>query len=82
MAKLGEGDSRWIVADRADGTNVNAWHWVEKDALAWSTQRLGELLGALVLAEGDGVAVRCAGLQSCTGEAYVNKRKGKARVEW
>jgi hypothetical protein len=27
MAKLGEGDARWIVAERQDGTNVGAWHW-------------------------------------------------------
>ena len=27
MAKWGEGDPRWIVEDRTDGTNVNNWHW-------------------------------------------------------
>ena len=27
MAKWGEGDPRWIVEERADGTNVNNWHW-------------------------------------------------------
>jgi len=27
MAKVGETDPRWIVAERADGTNVNNWHW-------------------------------------------------------
>ena len=26
MAKLGEGDARWIVDERADGANVNGWH--------------------------------------------------------
>ena len=31
MAKLGEGDQRWIVDDRSDGKNVGAWHWEEKD---------------------------------------------------
>lgn len=25
MAKFGEGDARWIVQKREDGTNVNAW---------------------------------------------------------
>jgi len=39
MAKVGEGDARWIVEDRADGTNVNNWHWKEKDALSWSEKR-------------------------------------------
>jgi hypothetical protein len=28
MARWGEGDERWIVSDRPDGTNVNGWHWV------------------------------------------------------
>ena len=31
MAKLGEGDARWIVKDRPDGQNVNGWHWTTKD---------------------------------------------------
>lgn len=25
MAKLGEGDPRWLVQERKDGTNVNGW---------------------------------------------------------
>ena len=27
MAKIGEGDPRWIVSERQDGRNVNQWHW-------------------------------------------------------
>ena len=27
MAKEGEGDPRWIVSERADGKNVDGWHW-------------------------------------------------------
>ena len=27
MAKVGEGDPRWIVSDRDDGQNVGQWHW-------------------------------------------------------
>ena len=45
MAKFGEGDARWIVADRQDGTNVHNWHWAEKDVLNWAKQRITELLG-------------------------------------
>ena len=45
MAKLGEGDARWIVTERADGTNVHGWHWAEKDVSSWAKQRLNELLG-------------------------------------
>ena len=29
MAKWGEGDPRWIVQEREDGTNLNDWHWFE-----------------------------------------------------
>ena len=31
MAKWGEGDARWQVADRADGRNCGSWHWEESD---------------------------------------------------
>jgi len=31
MAKVGEGDPRWIVQNRDDGKNVNSWHWEERD---------------------------------------------------
>ena len=42
MAKVGEGDDRWIVEDRADGTNVHGWHWQEKDAMPWARARFEE----------------------------------------
>ncbi len=48
MARIGEGDERWIVQDREDGTNVNSWHWAERDVLPWAKRRLQELLGALL----------------------------------
>ena len=40
MAKWGEGDPRWIVEERPDGTNVNNWHWAEKNADSWSKQKI------------------------------------------
>ena len=43
MAKLGEGDARWIVRKRDDGANVNGWHWSEKNLTPWSEERLREL---------------------------------------
>lgn len=79
MAKFGEGDERWIVSERQDGTNVHGWHWQEKDALQWSRERL-DALCALEVCDGSatqGLKLRCTGVASCTGEAYVNKRKGK-----
>ncbi|PSC70108.1 activator of 90 kDa heat shock ATPase-like protein 1 [Micractinium conductrix] len=80
MAKIGEGDARWQVADLAEsGRNVNNWHWVEKDALDWCKERLTELLVGADLAPGapDGLAARCTALKACEGEAVVNNRKNK-----
>ena len=76
MAKVGEGDDRWIVAERQDGTNVNSWHWQEKDAFGWSRERFADLIGAIEFEDG-GVKCRCVGVTALTGEAYVNRRKGK-----
>ncbi|KAI4458676.1 heat shock protein 90 hsp90 co-chaperone aha-1 [Holotrichia oblita] len=43
MAKWGEGDPRWIVEERPDATNVNNWHWTERNASPWSQERIKEL---------------------------------------
>ena len=40
-------DPRWIVKDRDDGTNVNHWHWNEKNLLPWSRQRIAELVSGV-----------------------------------
>ena len=40
MAKWGEGDPRWIVEERPDATNVNNWHWTEKNADQWSKAKI------------------------------------------
>ncbi|KAI3425185.1 hypothetical protein D9Q98_008954 [Chlorella vulgaris] len=78
MAKWGEGDSRWQVADLGEaGRNVNGWHWTEKDALPWCRDRLQELLGSADVAPGSGVGVKCTGVKGCEGEAVVNNRKNK-----
>eukprot|EP00238_Polyblepharides_amylifera_P008923 CAMPEP_0196581100 /NCGR_PEP_ID=MMETSP1081-20130531/32395_1 /TAXON_ID=36882 /ORGANISM="Pyramimonas amylifera, Strain CCMP720" /LENGTH=334 /DNA_ID=CAMNT_0041901201 /DNA_START=104 /DNA_END=1105 /DNA_ORIENTATION=+ len=78
MAKVGEGDDRWIVQERADGANVHGWHWQEKDCLPWSRVRLEELLGGLVVCAGDSaVWLKVTKVDSVNGEAYVNIRKGK-----
>lgn len=78
MAKYGEGDKRWIVEDRPDGANVHHWHWAEKDCLPWAKKRLGELLENAPILEGSGgLWISTSKLDSVTGEAYVNIRKGK-----
>eukprot|EP00877_Chromochloris_zofingiensis_P012863 jgi/Chrzof1/7830/Cz02g38040.t1 len=82
MAKLGEGDPRWIVKDRSDGTNVNNWHWTEKDALEWSRQRLAELFKDVKIVDGpyqglELVTVTTTGVKAVEGEAFLNNRKNK-----
>ncbi|WVZ92575.1 hypothetical protein U9M48_038626 [Paspalum notatum var. saurae] len=78
MAKYGEGDKRWIVEERPDGTNVHNWHWAERDCLEWSRARLSALLAGLTVLDGEGgLTLRTLALDKLDGEAYVNIRKGK-----
>ncbi|NXL47202.1 AHSA2 ATPase, partial [Podilymbus podiceps] len=76
MAKWGQGDPRWIVEERADATNVNNWHWTERDATGWSKSKLKEVLVGLVVESEVG---RCeiSDLKHVEGEASCNSRKGK-----
>jgi len=83
MAKWGEGDPRWIVEERPDATNVNNWHWTEKNADAWSKAKLKELFGNLVIDDPNAMVV-IEEVEKCEGEARINNRKGKLIVfyEW
>ncbi|KAL7739785.1 hypothetical protein ACLKA6_018031 [Drosophila palustris] len=76
MAKWGEGDPRWIVEERPDATNVNNWHWTEKNATPWSKERLHQLFVDFKIAQSD---IECIveAVDKCSGEATVNNRKGK-----
>ncbi|KAG8562020.1 hypothetical protein GDO81_015562 [Engystomops pustulosus] len=76
MAKWGEGDPRWIVEQRADATNVNNWHWTERDATAWSTDKLKELFLA-VSVKGEEGSCEVTEVSKLDGEASINNRKGK-----
>lgn len=76
MAKWGEGDPRWICEERADATNVNNWHWSEKNAAKWSREKLKELLVGLVL-ENEKFSVKFKSITKCEGEASANNRKSK-----
>ncbi|XP_020584616.1 activator of 90 kDa heat shock protein ATPase homolog [Phalaenopsis equestris] len=79
MAKYGEGDKRWIVAERADGRNVHNWHWVERDCLQWSRSFLSSVLSDLTIVEDHGgIFIRTGNIDKLEGEAYVNVRKGRA----
>lgn len=76
MAKWGEGDPRWIVEERPDATNVNNWHWSEKNATPWSKERIRNLFNNFVVKQGD---IECivSGVDKIEGEATANNRKGK-----
>lgn len=76
MAKWGEGDPRWIVEERADATNVNNWHWTERDATGWSSDKLKELLLG-VRVEGVEGSCEVTDVPKMEGEASLNNRKGK-----
>ncbi|XP_026085367.1 activator of 90 kDa heat shock protein ATPase homolog 1-like [Carassius auratus] len=76
MAKWGEGDPRWIVEERADATNVNNWHWTERDATNWSSEKLKELLMGLWV-EGEEGKCEITEVSKVEGEASINNRKGK-----
>ncbi|KAI7804559.1 putative pancreatic alpha-amylase-like [Triplophysa rosa] len=76
MAKWGEGDPRWIVEERADATNVNNWHWTERDATNWSSEKLKELLMGLRVESDDGMC-EITEFSKVEGEASINNRKGK-----
>ena len=78
MAEWGKGDDRWLVENRQDGTNVNQWHWSEKDCLPWSRARLTELFeGAVLVSGSSGVAASVTAVDSVEGEAFLNVRKKK-----
>jgi len=77
MAKWGEGDPRWIVEERPDATNVNNWHWTEKNADAWSKKKLEELFVNLVIEDSKVGNVVIEEMEKCEGEARANNRKAK-----
>ncbi|KHN45421.1 Activator of 90 kDa heat shock protein ATPase like 1 [Glycine soja] len=78
MARYGEGDKRWIVEDRPDGTNVHNWHWSETNCLDWSKTFFSNLLSNLPILHGEAnLFLKTTSLRSLDGEAYVNVRKGK-----
>ncbi|CAI5764315.1 of 90 kDa heat shock ATPase homolog 1 isoform X1 [Podarcis lilfordi] len=76
MAKWGEGDPRWIVEQRADATNVNNWHWTERDASNWSSEKLKSLLLAIRAENAEGTC-EVTEVSKLDGEASINNRKGK-----
>ena len=57
------------VEHREDGKNVNNWHWTSTSKLAWSKERLGELLSDLTANVDPAVAsLKITGVKAVTGE--------------
>ena len=77
MAKWGEGDPRWIVEERPDATNVNNWHWTEKNADAWSKAKIRELFTNCIIDNPKVGNVVIEDVDKIEGEARANNRKGK-----
>ncbi|XP_041468585.1 activator of 90 kDa heat shock protein ATPase homolog 1-like [Lytechinus variegatus] len=76
MAKWGQGDPRWIVEERADATNVNNWHWTERDASKWSKEKLTELLTNIKVEDERGQC-EIYEVKEMNGEASASNRKAK-----
>lgn len=76
MAKWGEGDPRWIVEERPDATNVNNWHWTEKNASQWSQSKLKELFTNLEVEDERGPCT-IVEMSKCEVDASVINRKAK-----
>uniref|UniRef100_A0A8C8WC02 Activator of Hsp90 ATPase AHSA1-like N-terminal domain-containing protein n=1 Tax=Panthera leo TaxID=9689 RepID=A0A8C8WC02_PANLE len=76
MARWGQGDPRWIVEEREDGTNVNNWHWTERDATSLSKGKLRDLLVGIVVENETGHRV-ISELKQVEGEASCSSHKGK-----
>eukprot|EP00906_Rhabdomonas_costata_P007732 RCo011072 len=77
MAKLGEGDPRWIVQDRQDGKNVNAWHWTERDVSDWGKARLRELLENGTVVSSTTCKCKTSTFNNCDMDVTIYNRKGK-----
>lgn len=77
MAKWGEGDPRWIVEERPDATNVNNWHWTEKNATPWSKDRIKSLFNNFPIKHDSKVNCSVVQVDTVDGEATANNRKGK-----
>jgi len=77
MAKVGEGDPRWIVTAREDGANVGGWHWSEFDVTDHAVSSLKQCLSNLTLIESATNGVTSGTVTKASGDATINNRKGK-----
>lgn len=82
MAKVGEGDTRWLVQERADGRNVGNWHWTEKSLFPWAKQQMEETFADYTILEDDTKRVWFAGVDTFKGDMMTMNRKGKTMYIW
>lgn len=64
------------MEERPDATNVNNWHWTEKNATAWSKEKLTSLLQGFEI-NSNGCCVRIKNCEKLEGESFANNRKKK-----
>lgn len=81
MAKIGETDSRWIVAERTDGKNVGNWHWSEYNLLPFFKQALPSEVEETNL-EGDNTKATVTKVDRIDGDFNAMNRKGKTIFVW
>ncbi|KAL7678336.1 hypothetical protein ACOME3_004564 [Neoechinorhynchus agilis] len=79
MARLGEGDPRWIVEDRPDSVNVNNWHWREKSADSWSQDFFKSAIASIRF-ENKFFRGKFEEVSLMEGDSMVCNRKGKLIV--
>lgn len=82
MARLGEGDPRWLVENRNDGKNVNNWHWSEKNLYNWANERLVAALNEQVIFQNEDLKIVVTKLDPLKGTVVLNTRKGKNKFMW
>ena len=81
MAKIGEGDARWIVSERTDGKNVGNWHWSEYNLLPFFKQNLPLEIESVTISDGDFTAT-ITKLDKTEGDFNAMNRKGKTIFVW
>lgn len=83
MAKVGAGDPRWIVSERQDGQNVNAWHWQERSLNEKVHDALKNLFKDFSLSPSsnnntdDGLDIKIKEVSEIDGDVTVAQRKQK-----
>ena len=79
MARIGEEDPRWIVTERADGVNVDKWHWDQKDKTRLCQEGLEAAFAGAILCSNVKYRIITSGISDFLGDVTVAQRKKKTR---